>query len=72
MKELISIITNSRSFLVVTASEGTFVTGRQAGKLLGVKLTFDKGVITLQANGATPLTCDLTDIMKDPKVVESK
>lgn len=61
-----------RCFLAVTASGATFITGRQAGKLLGVRLTYENGIITLQADGAATITCDIKDFLNNPMVVESK
>lgn len=61
-----------RCFMVVTASTGTFVTGRQAGKLVGVTLTYSDSVVTLQSEGFPTLKYNLKDALRNPKVVDTK
>ncbi|XP_045104953.1 mitochondrial amidoxime reducing component 2-like isoform X2 [Portunus trituberculatus] len=61
-----------RCFMVVLASTGTFVTGRQAENLLAVTLTFKNGVITLESKGTSTLKYDLKNSLRHPKVMDSK
>lgn len=61
-----------RCFLVVLAATGSFITGRQAGKLLDVTLTFSNDVITLESKGVSTLKHNLKSNLRHPKVIHSK
>ncbi|KAK3888758.1 hypothetical protein Pcinc_007232 [Petrolisthes cinctipes] len=62
-----------RSFMVVTEKDGTFVTGRQAGALLGVKITLgDDHTLTLHAHGHDAVKVDLQSTIKHSRTIESK